>query len=129
MGKKKPFHGWPEQSYGTKRALMRYYANAALLWRRTDLCVGNGAKSDIGNILDIRCRQYRPLVPDPVYPVYGYNVMAGRRIVYAATTRKTVFCPCRRQMARADLICLCSPITPRARRTAGSASGVGGLCE
>ena len=75
--------------------------------------MGDGAKSDIGNILDLFDVDNTVLVPDPVYPVYvDTNVMAGRRIVYAAATRENGFLPMPQADVQADLIYLCSPNNP-----------------
>ena len=96
MGKKETFHGYgPEQGYGfLKQALMRYYARRGVVLAENEIFVGDGAKSDIGNILDLFDVDNTVLVPDPVYPVYvDTNVMAGRRIVYAAATRENGFLP------------------------------------
>lgn len=63
---------------------MRYYARRGVVLAENEIFVGDGAKSDIGNILDLFDVDNTVLVPDPVYPVYvDTNVMAGRRIVYA----------------------------------------------
>ena len=48
-----------------------------------EIFISDGAKSDLGNILDLFDMDNTVLVPDPVYPVYvDTNVMAGRKIVY-----------------------------------------------
>ena len=115
MGKKETFHGYgPEQGYGfLKQALMRYYARRGVVLAENEIFVGDGAKSDIGNILDLFDVDNTVLVPDPVYPVYvDTNVMAGRRIVYAAAPRENGFLPMPEEGVRADLIYLCSPNNP-----------------
>lgn len=103
MGKKETFHGYgPEQGYGfLKQALMRYYARRGVVLAENEIFVGDGAKSDIGNILDLFDVDNTVLVPDPVYPVYvDTNVMAGGVSCMRRPRGKTVFCPCRRQMYR-----------------------------
>ena len=126
MGKKETFHGYgPEQGYGfLKQALMRYYARRGVVLAENEIFVGDGAKSDIGNILDLFDVDNTVLVPDPVYPVYvDTNVMAGghagKRFSAHAAGRCT---------GGPDL-----PVQPQQphRRGVqpGSASGVGGLCE
>ena len=53
------------------------------------------------------------LVPDPVYPVYvDSNIMAGRKIVYAAATAENGFLPLPDEETDADIIYLCSPNNP-----------------
>lgn len=98
MGVKETFHGYgPEQGYGfLKDAIRDYYAAKGVSLESDEIFISDGAKSDLGNILDIFSNDNTVLVPDPVYPVYvDTNIMAGRKIVYAKRTRKTLFCPCR----------------------------------
>ena len=45
--------------------------------------MGDGAKSDVGNIVDLFDVDNTVLVPDPVYPVYvDTNIISGRKIQY-----------------------------------------------
>ena len=75
--------------------------------------MGDGAKSDLGNILDLFDRDNTVLIPDPVYPVYvDTNVMDGRPIVYQDATEENGFLPLPDPGRRADLIYLCSPNNP-----------------
>ena len=94
MGEKATFRGYgPEQGYDFLRtALQADYARRGVALEANEIFVGDGAKSDVGNILDLFDVDNTVLVPDPVYPVYvDTNVMAGRRIVYAAATRENGF--------------------------------------
>ena len=55
-----------------------------------EVFISDGAKSDLGNILDIFSEDNTVLIPDPSYPVYAdSNMMAGRNIVSARETLKT----------------------------------------
>ena len=75
--------------------------------------MGDGAKSDVGNIVDIFDNANTVLVPDPVYPVYvDTNVMAGRKILYAGANMENGFLPMPDPGQRADIIYLCSPNNP-----------------
>ena len=75
--------------------------------------MGDGAKSDLGNMLDLFDRDNTVLIPDPVYPVYvDTNVMDGRPIVYLDATEENGFLPLPDPGRRADLIYLCSPNNP-----------------
>ena len=48
-----------------------------------EVFISDGAKSDLGNILDIFDTDNRVIIPDPVYPVYvDTNIMAGREIIF-----------------------------------------------
>ena len=78
-----------------------------------EIFISDGAKSDLGNILDLFSRDNTVLIPDPVYPVYvDTNVMAGRRIVFAAATGENGFLPMPEDAAEADIIYICSPNNP-----------------
>ena len=115
MGEKATFRGYgPEQGYDFLRAALREeYARRGVSLEENEIFVGDGAKSDIGNILDLFDVDNTVLVPDPVYPVYvDTNVMAGRRIVYAAATRENGFLPMPDASVRADIIYMCFPNNP-----------------
>ena len=112
--RKESFCGYgPEQGYPFLReAIAAYYARTGVCVDPDDIFVSDGAKSDLGNILDIFGR-VTSLIPDPVYPVYvDTNVMAGNRIVYAQATRENGFLPMPDEGVDADLIYLCSPNNP-----------------
>lgn len=115
MGQKETFKGYgPEQGYPfLKDALVDYYARRNVTLAADEIFVSDGAKSDLGNILDLFDADNTVLVPDPVYPVYvDTNVMAGRRILYAPATRENGFLPMSDASVRADIIYLCSPNNP-----------------
>lgn len=115
MGVKESFRGYgPEQGYPfLKNAIQSYYAARGISLEEDEIFVSDGAKSDVGNILDIFARENTVLVPDPVYPVYvDTNVMAGRKILYADATEKNGFLPMPDENAGADIIYICSPNNP-----------------
>lgn len=115
MGVKETFRGYgPEQGYSfLKKAIADYYKPRGVLLEEDEIFVSDGAKSDVGNILDIFDTDNTVLVPDPVYPVYvDTNVMAGRKIVYADATAKNGFLPMPDEHTKADLIYICSPNNP-----------------
>lgn len=115
MGKKETFHGYgPEQGYGfLKQALMRYYARRGVVLAENEIFVGDGAKSDIGNILDLFDVDNTVLVPDPVYPVYvDTNVMAGREVKFMDANVSNGFLAMPDDSIHADIIYLCSPNNP-----------------
>lgn len=115
MGVKESFRGYgPEQGYPfLKNAIQSYYAARGISLEEDEIFVSDGAKSDVGNILDIFARENTVLVPDPVYPVYvDTNVMAGRKILYADATEKNGFLPMPDENADADIIYICSPNNP-----------------
>ena len=78
-----------------------------------EVFISDGAKSDLGNILDLFSEENTVLVPDPVYPVYvDTNIMGGRKIVYADATEANGFLPMPDESVDADIIYICSPNNP-----------------
>ena len=78
-----------------------------------EIFVSDGAKSDLGNLLDLFDVDNTVLVPDPVYPVYvDDNVMAGRKILYMAASAENNFLPMPDDNVHADIVYLCSPNNP-----------------
>ncbi|MDO5547899.1 MAG: LL-diaminopimelate aminotransferase [Eubacteriales bacterium] len=115
MGTKEGFHGYgPEQGYEfLKQSIQSYYASHGTQLDTDEIFVSDGAKSDVGNILDLFAQDNVVLVPDPVYPVYvDTNTMAGRKIVYMNATEENGFLPLPDDSVKADIIYLCSPNNP-----------------
>lgn len=115
MGEKATFRGYgPEQGYGFLRdAVSAYYASNGVTVGAEEILISDGAKSDLGNILDIFSKDNTVLVPDPVYPVYvDTNVMDGRKILYMNGNADNNFLPMPDESVHADLIYLCSPNNP-----------------
>lgn len=115
QGKAETFHGYgPEQGYGFLReAIRNYYEAFGVALSTEEIFVSDGAKSDVGNILDLFDRENTVLIPDPVYPVYcDTNLMDGRKIVYLDASKENGFLPMPEESRRADLIYLCSPNNP-----------------
>lgn len=115
MAVKETFKGYgPYEGYDFLRnAIKGYYASFGVDVGADEIFVSDGAKSDLGNILDIFARENTVLVPDPVYPVYvDTNVMAGRKIVFANATEANGFLPMPDYKVNADVIYICSPNNP-----------------
>jgi LL-diaminopimelate aminotransferase len=123
------FRGYgPEQGYAFLREAIadKHYARRHVTVAADEIFVGDGAKSDTGNIGDIFSPDAVVAVCDPVYPVYvDTNAMAGRaglygadgrwdRLIYLPCTRETEFCPVLpgSQDPVPDLIYLCFPNNP-----------------
>ena len=109
------FHGYgPEQGYDfLKDAIQAYYASHGTQLESDEIFVSDGAKSDVGNILDLFDQDNTVLVPDPVYPVYvDTNTMAGRKILYMDANESNGFLPLPDPAVKADIIYLCSPNNP-----------------
>ena len=115
MGKPETFRGYgPEQGYAFLReAVKGYYAGRGVELDVDEIFISDGAKSDLGNILDLLDRENTVCIPDPVYPVYvDTNLMDGRKIVFAAATEANGFLPLPDDSLAADVIYLCSPNNP-----------------
>ena len=115
MGVAETFRGYgPEQGYDfLKTAIQSYYKKFGVELALDEIFISDGAKSDLGNILDLFDEHNTVLVTDPVYPVYvDTNMMSGRKIVYAMSSEENGFLPLPAPEYRADIIYLCSPNNP-----------------
>lgn len=115
MSVQESFRGYgPEQGYNfLKDAIQEYYAARGTQLDSDEIFISDGAKSDLGNILDIFGADNTVLIPDPVYPVYvDTNVMAGRKVVFMDATAENGFLPLPDASVNADIIYICSPNNP-----------------
>lgn len=115
MGNAGTFRGYgPEQGYDfLRQEVALYYASFGVRVGVDEILISDGAKSDLGNILDIFGEDNVALVPDPVYPVYvDTNLMAGRRIIYLQGNEENGFLPMPHEDMVGDIIYLCSPNNP-----------------
>lgn len=123
------FRGYgPEQGYAFLREQISavQYLKRGVRIEPDEIFIGDGAKSDTGNIGDIFAADAVVAVCDPVYPVYvDTNAMSGRagdyqadghwsRLIYLPCTAATQFCPVLPgpQDPAPDLIYLCFPNNP-----------------
>ena len=111
QGHKETFHGYipREQGYEFLReAIRKYYAQRGVTLDLSEIFISDGAKSDLGNLLDLFSADNTVLVPDPVYPVYvDDNVMAGRKVLYLAAG----------DLARIKVFAITLPETPKSSTT------------
>lgn len=109
------FRGYaPEYGYDFLReAVARHYASFGVSVEADDVFISDGAKSDLGNFVDL-FGDVPVLVPDPVYPVYvDSNLMAGRTIEYAEGNAENGFLPTPAGLSDVPrLIYICSPNNP-----------------
>jgi len=115
MGVKETFRGYgPEQGYEfLKSSIQKYYKGHGVELENDEIFISDGAKSDLGNILDLFDKDNTVLVPDPVYPVYvDTNTMNGRKIVYINANADNEFLPLPDENIKADIIYICSPNNP-----------------
>ena len=114
MGVQETFRGYgPEQGYDFLRtAVQGYYAKNGVTLDLDEIFISDGAKSDLGNILDLFDKDNVVLVPDPVYPVYvDTNIMNGRNVVFTEANSENCFLPAP-PSEKADIIYICSPNNP-----------------
>ena len=115
MAQKSTFRGYaPEYGYDFLReAIAGHYASFGVTVPLGDIFVSDGAKSDVGNIVDI-LGDNPVLIPDPVYPVYmDSNLMSGRRISFIDGTAENGFLPTPEEVQGEGLVIyLCSPNNP-----------------
>ncbi|MDR1391873.1 MAG: LL-diaminopimelate aminotransferase [Clostridiales bacterium] len=115
MSNKTTFRG-----YGTERGytflrdtIVDYYNKKNVFLNNEEVFISDGAKSDLGNILDIFSKDNKVLIPDPVYPVYvDTNVMDGREIIYVNNNIENNFLSMPDQNLKCDIIYMCSPNNP-----------------
>ena len=102
MGVQETFRGYgPEQGYDfLKTKIQNYYKNNGVELDLDEIFISDGAKSDLGNILDLFAQDNTVLVPDPVYPVY------------VDANAENDFLPLPDKSVKADIIYLCSPNNP-----------------
>ncbi len=115
MGAQESFRGYgPEQGYDFLReAVKKYYSGRNVELEMDEIFISDGAKSDVGNILDLFDTLNTVLVPDPVYPVYvDTNIMAGREVIFADANKENGFLPMPDKNINADIIYICSPNNP-----------------
>ena len=114
MAEEETFRGYgPEQGYDFLReAIAEHYSLKGVALGVDEIFVGDGAKSDLGNMVELFAKS-RVLLPDPVYPAYrDVNVMAGNRLYFAAGGRRNGFKPAPPEKGEFDMIYICSPNNP-----------------
>ena len=116
MGNVKTFRGYgSEVGYPWLReTLVNFYWEQFDVVIKTDeVMISDGAKSDLGNLLDIFDPQATVAMCDPVYPVYlETNLMLGRSPKFFHATAENNFLPLPDEKIKADIIYLCNPANP-----------------
>ena len=115
MGVKETFKGYPpEHGYDfLKEAIAKYYKRYNVDLDLDTIFVSDGAKSDLGNMVDI-LGDNEIYIPNPVYPVYvESNLMSGRHINYIYGNESNNFLPMPDGLdINGGIIYLCSPNNP-----------------
>ena len=118
LAHRESFKGYgPDQyCYGYEKlieSIKGSYSRKGVELKSSEVFISDGAKSDLGNILDLFSSDNTVLIPDPVYPAYlDVNVMAGRKVIFADATAANGFLPMPDENVHADIIYLCSPNNP-----------------
>ncbi|MCL2556532.1 MAG: LL-diaminopimelate aminotransferase [Firmicutes bacterium] len=115
MGDASTFKGYGlEQGYlFLREAIKNYYLIKGAKICEDEIFISDGAKSDIGNILDLFDKNNIVLIPDPVYPAYlDTNIMAGQNVIFLKAAESNEFLPMPDKNIKADIIYLCSPNNP-----------------
>ena len=115
MLNKDTFRGYPPE-YGydfLKEAVKKYYKRNGTDIDIDSIFISDGAKSDLGNIVDI-LGDNDIYIPNPVYPVYlDSNIMSGRNIHYIIGRKENNFLPMPDELDdKEKVIYLCSPNNP-----------------
>ena len=104
-----PYEGYPF----LRESIKKYYAGFGAQVAEDEIFISDGAKSDLGNILDLFSKDNTVLICDPVYPVYvDTNLMDGREIIFAKSDESNGFLPMPDYSVNADIIYICSPNNP-----------------
>ena len=115
LSTKEGFHGYgPEHGYGWLReAVVRGdYASRGIAVDPDEVFINDGAKSDLGNILDLFSQDNTVGIIDPVYPVYvDTNVIDGRRIRFIPCAEEDGFTG-QIPDEKLDIVYLCYPNNP-----------------
>jgi len=116
MSRAETFRGYaPEYGYDFLReSVAGHYASYGVSIDAGEIFIGDGAKTDLGNICDI-LGDNEVLIPDPVYPVYvDSNIMSGRKISYLPANEANGFLPMPNDSLTGEgyVIYICSPNNP-----------------
>ena len=96
-----------------RSAISKRYARYGVELDADEVFINDGAKSDLGNILDI-LGDNEVLICDPIYPVYlDSSIISGKRVRLLSTNEKNGFLPSPRELPQKPfVIYLCSPNNP-----------------
>jgi len=116
MGVKNTFRGYPPE-FGhdfLRNNVKTYYKRYNVDIDLDDIFISDGAKSDMGNLLDIFGKN-NILIPDPVYPVYlDTNIMHNNNVIFIDGNKDNNFLPLPNDSlyGKSYIIYICSPNNP-----------------
>lgn len=115
MAAARTFRGYgPEHGYEWLREaiVQNDYRSRGISLEADEVFVSDGAKSDLGNILDLFSQDNSVGITDPVYPVYvDTNVIDGRRIRFIRCSAENGFTG-EIPEEKLDILYLCYPNNP-----------------
>ncbi len=114
MGNKASFRGYgPYEGYAfVREAIQAHYGWFGCKPALDEIFVGDGAKNDLGSIVDLFGAGNVVAIPDPVYPAYvDVNMLCDNEIIYVDGNEANGFLPAPPDRS-ADIIYLCSPNNP-----------------
>lgn len=115
MGNPETFRGYgDEQGYAFLReSIATYYADRKINIAVDEIFISDGAKSDLGNVLDLFSSGNNVAIPSPVYPVYvDTNLMSENNIILLDGNPENGFLPAPMHNQKVDIIYICSPNNP-----------------
>lgn len=116
MGVGDTFRGYPPE-FGhdfLRNNVKDYYKRYNVDINLDDIFISDGAKSDMGNLLDIFGKN-NILIPDPVYPVYlDTNIMHNNNVIFIDGNKDNNFLPLPNDSlyGKSYIIYICSPNNP-----------------
>jgi len=109
------FHGYmPEVGDAElRRTIEHYYRKMGTNITENEIFISSGACDDLGDILELFDQDNTVMVIEPAYPEYvDTNILAGRKIIYLASSEENSFLPEPVEEAQADILYICSPNNP-----------------
>lgn len=112
LGEKSTFRGYPPaDGYSFLREKIAAYEGCGL--SADEIFVADGAKGELGNVLELFATGSKVLFPVPSYPAgFEANILRGNRVSTLVTTAEDGFIPSPPEDGEYDLIYLCSPQNP-----------------
>lgn len=114
MGSSGTFRGYgPYEGYDFLRgAISEYYSERGAVIEPCEIFVSDGAKSDLGAVLDLFRQGITAAIPDPVYPAYlDVSAVTGNTVKYLDGNEANGFLPAPPDYS-VDVAYLCSPNNP-----------------
>jgi len=115
LSEKETFRGYPPtRGYGFLiEKIIAFYKEKGVTLSENEIFISDGAKSDLGNIVELFPKGSKVLLFTPCYPAYkDVNIIYGNKIIYAFGTKENGFKPKPPEDENPDIIYICSPNNP-----------------